>query len=290
MKTLLLVVAVFAMMFPSFGRTAEFNSSLISVTTRGSGPDLVLIHGLASSSKVWSGIEDHLNTAHRLHFIDINGFAGNKASDARSESYLLAMRDEVVRYMETQGLDEPTLLGHSMGGLVSLLVGSASPESIGRIVVVDSLPFHGLMLDPNATAEKMKPIAEQIEQKILKMNESQFEAQAKRSAAMLTKSDDKAELLLEWSRASDRDVYAQVMREVMAYDGREEIADIECPVTVIYAFDEEMPLSEERLHQFYQDAYAQVDDLGLVQVDDSFHFVMWDQPQAFYARLNEVLD
>ena len=45
-----------------------------------------------------------------------------------------------------------------------------------------------------------------------------FEQQAKSSASILTKDDEKKDLLLKWSKESDRKAYAQIFREIMAYD------------------------------------------------------------------------
>ena len=289
MKNFSVIVGFLVMIFSMAGRSAEFESELISVTVKGSGPDLLLIHGFASSSEVWSDVESHLGGKHRLHLVDINGFAGKQASGTKPESYITALRDEVLRYVETKNLNNPTLIGHSMGGLISLLVGSASQKSIGRIVVVDALPFYSLLFNPHATTEQVGPIATGMERQLLQMNEVQFEAQAKRSASILTKASDKVKLLLEWSRTSDRNAYAQMIREVMAYDGRTETIDIESPVIVIYAFDKKMPLSKGQLYQLYRDAYANIKNVQLVPIENSFHFIMWDQPKAFYDSLNKAL-
>ncbi len=234
-------------------------------------------------------MESQLDSKYRLHFIDINGFAGKKAPATKPQSYIATLRDEVMRYIETQNLEHPTLVGHSMGGLIALLVASASPKSVGKIVVIDTLPFYSLLFNPNATREQVKPFAAQLEQQLLQMNEAQFKVQAQQSAAILTKSNDKAELLLTWSNTSDRHVYAQIMREVMTYDARPEIVGIISPVTVIYAVDQQMPLSKAQLYQLYRDAYANISNVELVSIENAFHFIMWDQTKAFYNRLNKVL-
>src|SRR5437868_4763005 len=49
----------------------------IIVTVRGKGTDVVLIPGLASSSAEWDATAKHLEDRHRLHVIQIAGFAGS---------------------------------------------------------------------------------------------------------------------------------------------------------------------------------------------------------------------
>src|SRR5688572_15750607 len=53
-----------------------FGSDRISVVTRGSGPDIVLVPGLDSHRDVWDGLADSLEGRYRLHLVQVNGFAG----------------------------------------------------------------------------------------------------------------------------------------------------------------------------------------------------------------------
>lgn len=274
---------------PTTGKSAEFASELISVKSLGSGPDMLLIHGFASTSIVWADVKSRLATTHRLHLVDINGFAGKPPVSSIPESYIIALRDELIRYIDSQKLNEPDLVGHSMGGLLSLLVGGASQRSVGKIIVVDALPFYSLMFNPNATADQVTPMAKAMEKQLLQMDEAEFEAQAKRSISILTKVSDKHGLLLEWSRTSNRKAYSQMIREVTAFDGRDEIVGIESAVFVIYAYDKRMPLSMSELDKIYRNAYESIGDVEFMRIDDSYHFIMWDQPEAFYGSLRKVL-
>ncbi|WP_392354563.1 hypothetical protein V8F63_03780 [Brevundimonas sp. LF-1] len=53
---------------------AAFQSSRIVVETRGQGPDVVLIPGLASTSAVWSRTADALQARYRVHLVTVRGF------------------------------------------------------------------------------------------------------------------------------------------------------------------------------------------------------------------------
>ncbi|BFM18252.1 alpha/beta hydrolase [Maricurvus nonylphenolicus] len=293
MKINRVVVGFFLCLVAAISHAAAFESKLISVTTgaeQGTESDVVFIHGFASTSEVWSEAQTYLGNKHRIHFIDINGFANRPAPDTSPQSYLTALRDEIIRYIHSQQLDKPTLVGHSMGGLISLLIGSSNQSVAGKIVVVDALPFYSLIFNPNATTEQVAPMAANMEQQLLAMNDAQFEFQAKRSVSILTKAAGKPELLLDWSKTSNRQIYAQLIREVMAYDSRESIAAIESPVFVIYAFDQNMPFSLLQLRKLYDSAYTNVGNVEFMRVEDSFHFVMWDQTETFYNHLNQALE
>ncbi len=144
--------------------------------------------------------------------------AGSPAAENVPESYLKTIRDEIARYIEVGKLKKPVLIGHSMGGLLSLLVSSKEPSTVGRVIIVDALPFFSLLFNPLATAEQALPQAEALEKQMVSLDDMQFEQQAKSSASILTKDVEKKDLLLKWSKESDRKAYAQIFRELMAYD------------------------------------------------------------------------
>lgn len=273
----------------SVAHAADFQSDYISVTKQGTGPDVVLLHGFASRSDVWKGVAEKLNNRFTLHLVQVAGFAGVPAPEMAPPNYLDTIRDEVLRYVQEQKIDTPTLVGHSMGGFTSIRVAAKSPERVGSVIVVDSLPFFSLIFNPSATAEFVAPQAKAMEQILIAQNETQFAEQAKRSIAILTKQETKRELALQWSKTSDRKVYAQFLRELMSHDARSELKEIRCPVTVIYPFDEGANVTEERVRGLYSTAYKDLDGVRLRGIADSFHFIMWDQPEKLLNTLNGAL-
>lgn len=282
-------VILIASLLTTVAKSAEFESQLISVETQGNGPDLILLHGFASSPNVWSEVVENLESRFRLHIVHVAGLSGMPAPEVSPESYLDAIRDEVIRYIKLKRIKKPTLIGHSMGGLLSLMISSREEADLDRVIIVDALPFFSLIFNPQATSEQVVPQAEAMEKQIVSFNDMQFEYQAKSSVAILTKDKAKKELLLNWSKQSDRKAYAQILREVMAYDARPELKAITRPVAVIHAYDVAMGRSEEQVRRLYQDAYAEVIDVNIEMVAGSYHFIMWDQPEYFLRLLSEML-
>ena len=289
MKRITITAVLIGIWLSSVARAAEFESEFISVKTQGAGPDVILLHGFASSPDVWSGFAKKVDSRFRLHLVHVAGLAGSPAAKNVPESYLETIRDEIARYIEVGKLKKPVLIGHSMGGLLSLLVSSNEPSTVGRVIIVDALPFFSLLFTPLATAEQVLPQAKAFEKQMVSLDDMQFEQQVKSSASILTKNDEKKALLLKWSKESDRKAYAQILREVMAYDARPELNKITCPVLVVYAYDKAMNVPEAQLAQLYANAYANVKGVHIQRVADSFHFIMWDQPERFQKTLNEVL-
>src|SRR3546814_5636720 len=74
------------------------------------------------------------------------------------------MRQEVADYTDDcitdAGRPAPAVVGHSRGGLTGLRIAARAPPEVGRLMVVDAVPFIGTIFAPGATAEMMKPQAE----------------------------------------------------------------------------------------------------------------------------------
>ena len=191
MKQITITAVLIGIWLSPAARAAEFDSEFISVKTHGAGPDVILLHGFASSPDVWSGVVKKIDSRFRLHLVSIAGLAGSPASKNVPESYLKTIRDEIARYIKVEKLRKPVLIGHSMGGLLSLLVSSKEPSTVGRVIIVDALPFFSLLFNPLATAEQVLPLAKAFEKRMVSLDDMQFEQQAKLSASILTKDDKK---------------------------------------------------------------------------------------------------
>jgi pimeloyl-ACP methyl ester carboxylesterase len=98
----------------------------------GSGPHMVLVHGLGGSTTNWNAVGPSLSGLGTVTAIDLPGFG---LSPPRADYRLGTHRDSVIAYLET--LEEPsTLIGNSTGGLLAELVAAARPDLVERLVLV----------------------------------------------------------------------------------------------------------------------------------------------------------
>ena len=78
------------------------------------------------------------------------------------------------------------------------------------------------------------------------------------------------------------------MSEVLVTDLRQDIQSIENATTVIYARDPAIA-NMNAIEAAYQYLYAPLPNGNLVPIDDAFHFIMLDQPEAFASTLDSAL-
>jgi pimeloyl-ACP methyl ester carboxylesterase len=180
-------------------------------------------------------------------------------------------------------------MGHSLGGETALMLAARHPDIVGRVLVVDALPFYSLLFNPAATPDEVRPQADAMRDAVLAQSDAQAAATAAATLARMIKTDKGRPDAFEWSKASDRGVVARAMHELLTTDLRGELGSIKAPLTVIYAYDPVYGVPADRIDSLFRDAYANARGAKLQRIDDSFHFVMLDQPEAFAAAVDRFL-
>ncbi|MFC0632947.1 alpha/beta fold hydrolase [Brevundimonas balnearis] len=285
-----LAVAVAAFAHPAPVQSpAAFASDRLSVEVLGQGPDVILIPGFASSREVWRAEAERLSAAHRVHLVQLAGFAGEPWAHGQGGPFLAPVVGELERYIRERGLKRPAVIGHSMGGLLSLMLADAAPEAVSRVMSVDSLPFFGALFGPTATPETVRPAAQATAAAILSADEATFRRQQAQTAIGLARSPAAREAMVEWSMASDRQALAAAISEVMTTDIGPRLSGIRVPVTAVYAADADGGAPAAMADAMWANAYAALPDKTLVRVDGSRHFIMADQPARFAEAVDAFL-
>ena len=217
---------------------ADFASDRMHVRVEGqAGPgvrDIILIPGLSSSPEVWQGTVDHLGAGWRVHRIHIQGFAGAPAEENATGNVSAPVAEDLARYIAEQHLNKPAVIGHSMGGTIAMMLAARHPDSVGRLMVVDMVPFMGAMFgapgtDP--TAESVAPMAEQIYAGMTSSPDDQYKAQAAAAVTGMINTESLRAGPLEDTARSDRAVSSAAYRELIVTDLRPELARITAPTS-----------------------------------------------------------
>lgn len=94
----------------------------ISLERRGAGEPIVLVHGIGSRWQVFEPILDELAQTHEVIAIDLPGFGASPRVDG-VEPGPLGYASWLARWLGSQGIDRPHLVGNSMGGGIALELG-----------------------------------------------------------------------------------------------------------------------------------------------------------------------
>jgi pimeloyl-ACP methyl ester carboxylesterase len=100
---------------------------------------LLLIHGFALSSDVWEKNIPHLSKNFRVIAIDVLGFG---KSDVPAPSFKIdEIPNFIFKFMQTLNIHLTNMIGHSMGGVISLLIAIKYPQAIKNLILVGSAGF-----------------------------------------------------------------------------------------------------------------------------------------------------
>ncbi|MDP1777838.1 MAG: alpha/beta hydrolase [Brevundimonas sp.] len=267
---------------------AVFASDRLSVEVVGAGLDVILIPGFASSREVWRAEAERLKATHRVHLVQLAGFAGERWVHGDGP-FVQPMADELARYVREVGLERPVVIGHSMGGMTAVLLAQQHPDLIGRVMSVDSLPFFSALFGPQVTAETARPFADQAAAGILAADEAGFRAGQERSAVGYSRTPATRAAMVEWSMASDRRAMASAIREVMTTDLRPGLAAMTTPLWAVYAADADGGAPAAMADALWTREYAALPGARLIRIDGSRHFIMADQPARFAAIVDQFL-
>lgn len=264
-------------------------SQQFDVRVTGEGRPIILIPGLGSSGDVWDETVAVLSQNFACHVLTLPGFAGQPAIDLR-EGFLDQVEQEIGNYLST--LDQPAILiGHSLGGFLSLKLSNDYPSNIKKAIIVDSYPFYSAAMNPAATVEMMKPMANQMKQMILAMPVTDFEQQQKAGMPVMTASPERIPTAVNWSLQSDRATIAEAMYELMVTDYRSDLGGFDTQILVLGAWysGKDYGLTEESVRGNFAQQYQLAKNVQIEMAPTAHHFIMWDNPDWFMEKVTEFL-
>jgi len=291
LATAVLVVAgVVLLCVPANGQAMKmgtFVPTRFTVTDAGTvgKPDVVLIPGLASSKAVWDGEVKLLGPNYRLHVLQVAGFAGAPAGPNAAAGMLPGIVEELHGYIAAAGM-KPVVVGHSLGGLLAMMLAANYPGYMRKMVIVDTLPFYALLFNPAATLDAVKSMAGAIKAEMTTMSAEDYAAGEKTMLPGMAISEAGQKAAYASSIESDRAVVAEALYEDLLTDMRGEVGKIQTPALVLYEYDATSKMPDPAVYEgMMQDGYRPMPHVTLVRVEGSRHFIMYDQPGKLDAAL-----
>lgn len=268
----------------------SFTSDRISVETRGSGQDVIFVPGLSSSRDVWETTVASLGDGYRVHLVQLNGFAGAPVGGAGEGLVSAPVADEIARYIREAGLEDPAVIGHSMGGTIGMMLAARHPDAVGKLMVVDMFPFMGAMFGgPDATRETLTPIADSIRDQMRLAPQGQVSPQTQATIASMVRTESERAAIIEHARLSDVGVVANAFHELIVTDLRPELTNITMPFTTLFVIPPQAPVTPEQYEGYLRASYLNIPHARIVRIEDSYHFIMIDQHERFMQEVRTFL-
>ena len=262
-----------------------------TVDVTGQGRPLILIPGLASSGEVWQGTVARLcgpQAARQCHVLTLAGFAGV----APIAGDLLAQAEQqLADYIVAKKLDQPAIIGHSLGGFLALKMAIDHPQQTGKLLIVDSLPALGATQLPSITRPQLQAMSSQMQAAMRAQDGTTYAASQRRTVSSMASAPADVERIIGWGQRSDRETVINAMGTLMASDLRQDVAKIKSPTLVLgtwIAYKDYAPRTA--IEATFQQQYAQLPGVQIALADTARHFIMYDQPDWMVARIEQFLD
>lgn len=103
----------------------------------GSGPAMIILHGLFGSSDNWLTISRRLDSEFKIFLPDLR----NHGQSPHVESHTYEdMAEDLELFFKNNNINRATILGHSMGGKLAMMFSAMHPEKTERLIVADIAP------------------------------------------------------------------------------------------------------------------------------------------------------
>lgn len=262
----------------------------LKVKIVGNGQPILFIPGLACNGDVWNETVEVLKDQFECHVLTLPGFGGNEAIDV-SDGFLPKMKDRIVNYIVENNLENPILIGHSLGGFLALDISSSYPELVHKSVIVDGLPFLAAIQNPAATEETMKSVAKNMSSMYENMSSEQYASQQKMVLATMVTDSADLEMVYNWGKRSDKKTVSRAMYELYTTDLRDDVAQIIAPTLVLGAWIayEQYGSTKEMTLSNYTRQYEQLKGVKIELSDRGKHFIMLDDFEFFIQQVGSFI-
>ena len=247
---------------------------LLYFTERGSGPPLLLVHGLMVTGEMFEPVIEHFATRHRVIVPDLRGHGRSRRLPPPYTAVQLA--SDLARLLDHLGIDSTAVLGYSQGGAIAQQLVLDHPERCNRLVLACTYAFN------------MATFREKLEGHLvpLLLNVMGMKRFAKLVISQGLKQVDKgrADWVIGLIADQDRTLMVSAWRSAMAFDSRRRLAEIRCPTLVIAGSnDKAVPIHHAKM------LHDGITGSQLVIIDGANHALIWTRPDEFVRATEEFL-
>ena len=240
----------------------------------GRGRPVLFLHGWLGSWRYWYPTIEVVSSHFRTYSFDFWGF-GDSNRTQRGPVSIQSYSDQVIRFMDEMGLDQVTLVGHSMGGMVALKTAINNPKRISRVAAV------GAPIDGNSLSW------------LLKLTDMPFLADAFATMPWLRRSlfrfflgqtnDPAVSEVIDDSVKSSGTTLRRAVASMWRTDLRPELPRLQVPTLIVQGGRDDI------VHPNQADLFDKIDNANVVVMPESRHFPFLDESEVFNDLLMRFL-
>jgi pimeloyl-ACP methyl ester carboxylesterase len=271
-------------------RWVVVDGKAVNYVEMGSGPPLVLVHGLSGRWANWLENIPEFARDHRVIALDLPGFGDSEMP--REKISIPGYGEFLCAFLDAVGVKEPAvLIGNSMGGFISAEVAIKQPGRVERLVLVSAA---GLSIEHQRSEPALKALyaTESVAQWLVtrmvgRSEEVVGRPRGKRLAMwFVTPHAERMapELIIEQSYGAGKAGFLPALDALTDYPIRERLGDISCPTLVVWG-RKDLLVPVRDAYEFHE----LIPDSELIVYEDVGHVAMLEVPEQFHADVRAFL-
>jgi len=242
---------------------------------RGSGPPLLLIHGLMVTGEMFEPAAlNSLAARHRLIVPDLRGHGRSRHLGPPYTTRQLAL--DLSRLLDHLGIQSAAIIGYSEGGAIAQQLVLDYPDKCERLVLACTFAYN------------MASISEWVEGKIAPymIDVIGLRRFAKLGVRMTRKQmgEERAERMARLIVDQDQKLMVNAWRETMAFDSRQRLGEITC-ATLIIAGSKDIAVPIHHARMLHEGIHGS----ELVVLEGADHMLLWTRTEDFLRIVEEFL-
>lgn len=256
-------------------------SSAIHIEVSGSGNPIIFLPGFTNPGSIWNDTVEHLEQEGEYHLVSYAGFNGNAPI---AMPWYETIKNELIAYIQHKDLKGVQIISHSMGGNLAVDIAAILPDRVKSMVLVDAIPCMRELMMPGVPVEQIK-YESPYNKQMLAMNDEQFKQSLTYMAQNMTNKKDKVQVLIDWMLEADRKTYVYGYTDLLKLDLRPRLKKVKAKTLILGAGYPTLDIAKTN----FEKQYNQLGQKTIEMIPDSKHFVMFDQPELFYQKVNAFL-
>jgi pimeloyl-ACP methyl ester carboxylesterase len=253
------------------------DQGIVHYEVYGRGRPVILLHGWLGSWGLWQKTMGYLGKYYRTYALDFWGFGeSGKQQPTFAVHDFVSMVDQ---FMDRLGIIRAPLVGHSMGGTVSLSVAIAHPERVSKVVVVGS-PIVGSSLALLLKMAGFRSVAFMVFNAMWALR-----AGLRVSAPIICKDPNWYQMIERDLSRTTLESFLNSIASLRRTDLRPFLNQISIPALGMYG-DKDVIVSPKQ----WQPLEAGIPNVHIERYKNAGHFIMLDEPDNFTKTLKEFLD
>lgn len=252
------------------------DQGIVHYEVYGRGRPVILLHGWLGSWGLWQETMGFLGQRYRTYALDFWGFgdSGKKRSTYQVQDFVSL----VDQFMEQLGIPSAPLVGHSMGGTVSLAVAIQYPTRAEKVVIIGS-PVRGTSLAFPLKMAGRRPIAY-----LLFHLFGAFRAGMRVASPFICSAPDFPDMMDRDLSKTTLESFLVSIASLRRTDLRPKISQIQVPVMGMFGHRDNIVSPNQ-----WKDLLYGLPNARIERFKKAGHFIMMDEPESFRTKLLDFL-